>query len=72
MKQKDKVTHVAYDPNVAPKSDDEQDFKLFWAIFNQKEEDGALYLVSSINNWLPIKLSSEVKPTDEPKKGSKD
>ena len=50
-------THVAYNPRLKPKDDDEsENFKQFWAIFNQKEEDGAIYLVSDVNHWVPILL----------------
>jgi len=48
---------VAYNPKVRPKTIEDENFKQFWAIFNQKEESNAIYIVSSVKNWMPIKLA---------------
>ena len=39
-----------------PKDENEDNFKPFWAIFSQKEEADSIYMVSSVNQWQPIKL----------------
>ena len=62
-----KKTHVAYNPRIMPKEDDNENFKQFWAIFGQKEELGAIYIVSSVNNWLPIKLNDPATFAEEKK-----
>ena len=54
--EKKRMTHVAYNPRLLPKNDELESYHQFWAIFNQKEEDNAIYFVSSVNQWLPIKL----------------
>lgn len=52
----ERETHIAYNPRIPPKEDEEENYQQFWAIFNQKDEPGALYFVGSVNNWQPIKL----------------
>lgn len=37
--------------------DAEDNYQQFWALFNQKEEFETIYLVSSVNHWMPIKLA---------------
>ena len=56
----DRETHIAYNPRIPPKEDEEENYQQFWAIFNQKDEAGALYFVGSVNNWLPIKLDENI------------
>ena len=55
-KSKEKITHIAYNPRVVPKDENEDNFKPFWTIFGQKEENDSIYLVSSVNHWQPIKM----------------
>jgi len=54
--KQNRSTHIAYNPKVRPKLDLEDNYKQFWALFNQKEELDAMYMVSSVNHWMPIKL----------------
>lgn len=56
-KKKYRETHVAYNPKIRPKMDGEENYQQFWALFNQKEEQETIYLVSSVNHWMPIKLA---------------
>ena len=53
----ERETHIAYNPKIRPKMDSEDNYQPFWALFNQKEEYEAIYLVCSVNHWMPIRLA---------------
>ena len=42
--------------------------KQFWAIFNSKADEGTIYFISSINNWMPVLLKKNPGNPDDKEK----